>query len=144
MTIFDPGSHDGPTSDAAKPEPRPGRLTLPSRPGAIPAPPRHGITPPRPGTLAATRLKVTLKLNAAELNAITAPEGKPRVTLRVRLPDRALTAEIAAKSLRKAQTAIRDIGADNITLVLHGQLVASDVIAEAGLGAQPKAHPKAP
>jgi hypothetical protein len=34
--------------------------------------------------------------------------------LRIRLPDRTITAEIAAKSLRKAQTAIREAGADNI------------------------------
>jgi hypothetical protein len=37
--------------------------------------------------------------------------------------------------LRKAQTAIRETGADNIALVLQGQLVAGDVIAEAGLSA---------
>jgi hypothetical protein len=36
------------------------------------------------------------------------PEGKPRVSLRIRLPDRAVTAEIASKSLRRAQSADRD------------------------------------
>ena len=84
-----------------------------------------------PGTL-------TTVLNATELNAITAPEGKLRITLRIRLPDRTVTAEIAAKSLRKAQTAIREVGADNIALVLQGHLVTRDVIAEAGLSAQTK------
>ncbi|HKD26901.1 MAG TPA: hypothetical protein VKC66_13490 [Xanthobacteraceae bacterium] len=73
-------------------------------------------------------------LNAAELAAIPAPEGKPRVTLRIRLPGRTLTADIAAKSLRKAHTAIRDAGADNIVIVLQGHLIAGDVIAEAGPG----------
>jgi hypothetical protein len=131
MTILDPGSHNG--RDAC-----PGRLTLPSRPRAIPAPPR-----PRPGTLTAGRLKVTLKLNAAELLAITVPD-KPRITLRIRLPDRTITAEIASKSLHKAQMAIRDVGADNIAPVLQGHLVAGDRVAEAGLAAQPKAQPKAP
>jgi hypothetical protein len=48
------------------------------------------------------------------------PEGKPRITLRIRLPYCTVTAEIAAKSLRKAQTAIREAGADNIALVLQG------------------------
>jgi hypothetical protein len=140
LTILDPSSHDD--RDAAEPEPRPGRLTLPSRPGAIPAPPRHGTMPPRPrpGTLTAGRLKVTLTLNATELLAITAPEGKPRIPLRIRLPDRTIAAEIAAKSLRKAQTAIRETGADNIALVVQGHLVAGDRVAEAGLAAQPKAH----
>ena len=39
------------------------------------------------------------------------PDGKPRVILRIRLPDRKLSADIAAKSLRKAQEAIREAGA---------------------------------
>jgi hypothetical protein len=64
--------------------------------------------------------------------------------LRIRLPDRTVTAEIATKSLRKAQTAIRDAGADNIALLLQGRLVAGDVIAEAGLSAQPKTPKAAP
>jgi hypothetical protein len=100
--------------------------------------------PPRPGTLTAARLKVTTVLNATELLAITAPDGEPRITLRIRLPDRTVTAGIAAKSLRKAQTAIRDVGADNIALVLQGRLVTGDVIAEAGLSAQPKAAKPGP
>jgi hypothetical protein len=62
-----------------------------------------------------------------------------RVTLRIRLPDRKLTADIAAKSSRKAQAAIREAGADAIALILRGCLVEGDVIAEAALSAQPKA-----
>lgn len=61
--------------------------------------------PPAPGTLTATRLKVSPMLNAAELLAVPAPNGKPRVKLRLRLPERPMTADIAAKSLPKAQTA---------------------------------------
>jgi len=95
-----------------------------------------------PGMPTAQRLKVTTTLNAAELLAIPAPEGRPRLTLRIRLPDRTITAEIAAKSLRKAQTAIREADADNIALVLQGRFIAGDRVAEAGLSAQPKA-PKA-
>jgi hypothetical protein len=64
--------------------------------------------------------------------------------LRIRLPERTITAEVAAKSLRKAQTAIRDTRADNIALVLQGHLVAGDVIAEAGLSAQPRATKPTP
>jgi hypothetical protein len=126
MTILDPGprpGHDG--RDAAKPDPRAGTLSL-------------------PGTLTASRLKVTTMLNATELLAIAAPEGKPRITLRIRLPGRTVTAEIASKSLRKAQTAIREAGADSIAPVLQGRLVAGDVIAEAGLSAQPKAAKPGP
>jgi hypothetical protein len=62
--------------------------------------------------------------------------------LLIRVPDRTGTAEIAAKSLRKAQSAI-EAGADNLALVLQGHLVAGDRVAEAGLSALPKVHQKA-
>jgi hypothetical protein len=94
--------------------------------------------PPRP-TLTAKRLKVTVVLNADQLLAVPAPDGQPRVRLRIRLPDRKLSTDIAAKSLRKAQTAIREAGADAIALVLRGCLVEGDVIAEAALSTQLKA-----
>jgi hypothetical protein len=42
-----------------------------------------------------------------ELLAITDIGGEPRITLRICLPDRTVSAEIAAKSLRKAQAVIR-------------------------------------
>jgi len=54
------------------------------------------------------------------LIAIPTPEGKPRVLLRIRLPDHTITAEVAAKSLRKAQTAIREAGPGSISRVASG------------------------
>jgi hypothetical protein len=104
------------------------------RDGLLRLAPGHEKPPPLrlPGTLTATRLKVTTTLNAAELLAVPVPVGKPRVTLRIRLlPDRALTAEIAAKSLRRALRAIREAGADDIALVLQGHMTAGDTIAQA-------------
>jgi hypothetical protein len=95
-----------------------------------------------PATLTAQRLKVTIVLNASEVLHIPAPDGVPRTTMRILLPDRTVTAEIATKSLRKAQAAIRDVGGDGVVVVLQGRLVAGDVIAEAGLAAQLK-QPKA-
>ena len=99
--------------------------------------------PPGPGWLTAKWLKVSTTLDAAELLAIPASEGRPRVTLRIRLPDRTATAEIASKSLRRAQATIREQGPDNVVCVVQGHLVEGDTIAEAGLSAQPKAT-KAP
>jgi hypothetical protein len=96
-----------------------------------------------PGTLTASWLQVTTMLNAAELAAIAVPGGQRRITLRVRLPDRTISAEVAAKSLRKAQNALREAGADAIVLMLQGQLIAGDRVAEAGLSARPKT-PKPP
>jgi hypothetical protein len=41
--------------------------------------------------------------------------------------------------VRKAQSAIREAGVDNIAVIIQGALVADDKIMEAGLSAQPKA-----
>jgi hypothetical protein len=97
-------------------------ISLPSRRGPIAPPPRpvELTLPPRP-SLTAQRLKVSLVLNPDELLTSPLPTA-PRVTLRIRLPDRKLTADIAAKSLCKAQAAIREAGADAIALVLQGCL----------------------
>ena len=102
--------------------------------------------PPRPGerivarpTVNAKRLKVTVVIDPAELAAVSAPDGKPRVKLRIQLPDRRLVADIAAKSIRKAQAAISEHGADEVAVILQGVLLADDGVSEAGLSAQPKA-----
>jgi hypothetical protein len=100
--------------------------------------PRTAINHPRPGApaLSVKRLKVTAMLDATELAALAVPTTS-RLDLRIALPDRALSADIAAKSLRKAQSAIAEHGADNIALILQGHLI-GDTIAEAGLVAQIK------
>jgi hypothetical protein len=88
--------------------------------------------------LSAQKLKVTAVLRPNELLTVPAPEGQARVTLIVAFPDRTVKADIGTKSLRRAQTAIREAGADNVAIILQGTLVAGDVITEAGLSAQPK------
>jgi hypothetical protein len=70
-------------------------------------------------TVTAGKLKVTCVIQGDELLAVPVPDGKPRVMLRVKLPDRVLSADVAAKSVRKAQASIRELGADNVALVLH-------------------------
>lgn len=84
------------------------------------------------------KLKVTTLVRPDEILAVPVPNGQPRVILKVQLPDRVLSADIAAKSLRKVQTTVRELGADNVVIVLQGSLGAGDAIAEAGLSAQPK------
>jgi hypothetical protein len=76
--------------------------------------------------VSAAKLKVTMVLQPIELLGVAAPEGKDRLVLRVTLPGRVLSADIAGKSLRKVQTAIRERGAENVVLVLQGNLVAND------------------
>jgi len=92
---------------------------------------------PQPNMLSARRLKVSVVLNPDELLAVPAPEGKSRAILRISLPDRRVSAEIAAKSLRKAQATVRVHGTENTACILQGNLV-GDTIAEAGISAQPK------
>src|SRR5215813_11488405 len=74
-------------------------------------------------------------LNAADLDAITS--ACVFVCQNAHSPPTSRRNHCA----RRRQTAIRDAGADNIALVQQGRLVAGDVIAEAGLSAQPKAKP---
>jgi len=93
--------------------------------------------------LSANKLKCTLVLKSEELLTIPAPDGTPRIVLRIKLPDRTISADINAKSLRRAQTAIRESGPENIACILQGTLTANDVLADAGLAAQPRAKKEA-
>ena len=90
--------------------------------------------------LSARSLKCTLVLNAAELAAQADPVGA-RVVLAVEVAGRTVTADIAAKALRKAKATIAEHGADQVALILQGKLDGNAVM-EAGLVAQPKT-PKA-
>jgi hypothetical protein len=92
-----------------------------------------------PTHLSARALKVTLVLDPAELVLLDLPDAQPRMTLRVRVPDRLVLADIATKSVRKAKAVITEHGVQGIALILQGKLVAGDQIAEAGLVAQVKA-----
>jgi hypothetical protein len=96
-------------------------------------------------TVSARALKVTLTIDPAVMLAITAPESGPaRTTLTVRLPDRSVAVDLASKSVRKAQAAIRQHGPEAVAVMIQGKLVANpDRIAEAGLVAQPKKRPEA-
>jgi hypothetical protein len=85
----------------------------------------------------ARALKCTLVLDPAVLVGVSVPDGVSRVTLKIDVPDRKLTASIAAKSLRRAIATIADAGPENVALILQGKLVGS-AIEEAGLSAMPK------
>lgn len=87
-------------------------------------------------------LKVTVMLDPAEVAALPAPLEQ-RITLRIKVPGRFVSANIAAKSLRKARTTIRENGADGCIALIQGKLGPGDVMEECGLIAQMKAPPKA-
>ena len=88
--------------------------------------------------LNARALKCTVVLDPTEVAAIVAPEGTPRLPLRIVVDGRTVTTDIAAKSIRKAQAMIAEHGPDGVAVILQGKLGCGDVLLEAGLVAQPK------
>jgi hypothetical protein len=92
--------------------------------------------------LNARALKCTIVLDPAEVAHIVASDGKPRTVIAIRLPDRRVSADLNAKSVRKAVAAIGEHGPDGVAVIIQGKLV-GDLITEAGIVAQPKVKPQA-
>ena len=95
-----------------------------------------------PQPLNARAMKVTVVLDPAEVAQIVAPDGKPRTVIDIRLPDRRVSVDLNAKSVRKVVAAIGEHGPHGIAVIVQGKLV-GDTIAEAGIVAQPKVKPAA-
>jgi hypothetical protein len=94
--------------------------------------------------LTSNKLKCVLVLRPDELLNVAIGDGRPRVVLQIKTGDgRTVSADIAMKSLRKAQTMVRELGAENVAVILQGSLTAADTIADAGLAATPKAKKEA-
>jgi hypothetical protein len=89
-------------------------------------------------TLTAKSLKITAVLDPAEVAAVPTPEGKPKVGFRIKSPDRTVHALITAKSVRKARKLIESCPEAGVSVIVIGRLVEHDVLADAGLTAQPK------
>jgi len=94
---------------------------------------------PQP-VLNARALKCTVVLDPAEVAQI-APDGRPRVVIAIRLPDRRVSVDLNAKSVRKAVATISEHGPDGVAVIIQGKLV-GDLITEAGIAAQPKVKPQ--
>jgi hypothetical protein len=94
--------------------------------------------------LTARSLKVTIVLDPAEVALLAVPDGQPRCVLRTAVAGRIVTADIAARSLRKAQATIHEHGPAGVAVILQGKLVVGDQLAEAALAAQAKAPKPAP
>ena len=60
----------------------------------------------------------------------------------IQLPDRHVTVDLAAKSVRRALATIIEHGVGGVTVIVQGKLV-GDAITDAGLMAQPKVRPQA-
>jgi hypothetical protein len=84
-------------------------------------------------------LKVTTLVDPAALVDVEVPNGTSKATLRITVGGRTVTAEVNAKSLRRAVTAINATGPDSVAVIVQGKLDGS-MITEAGIAAQPKAQ----
>ena len=91
--------------------------------------------------LNARAMKVTVVLDPAEVAQLVARDGQPRVVVAIRLPDRRVSADLNAKSVRRALATISEHGPDGVSVVVQGKL-SGDVITEAGIMAQPKVRPQ--
>lgn len=83
-------------------------------------------------TLTAKSIKATLVLNPAEILTILVVAG-PTVT-----------ADLNAKSVRRALANIREAGPDNVSCILQGRLDANKALLDAGLGIQVKTKTETP
>jgi hypothetical protein len=59
---------------------------------------------------------------SAEIAALRVPNDQPRVLLRIRVAGRDVSADIAAKSVRKAIATIREAGVDACVALIQGKL----------------------
>ena len=91
-------------------------------------------------TLNARSLKCTAVLDANELAAYPRPaDSVQRVVFAIAVAGgRTLTADIAAKAIRKAKKTISENGVENVALILQGKLTDGSEVHEAGLVAQVK------
>jgi hypothetical protein len=110
--------------------------------GSVDAHDETGVLPTMPQpVLNARALKCAIVLDPAEVAQIVASDGKPRTVIAIRLPDRRVSADLNAKSVRKAVAAISEHGPDGVAVIIQGKLV-GDAITEAGIIAQPKVRPQ--
>jgi hypothetical protein len=65
-----------------------------------------------------------------------------RIVVAVRVAGRTITADLSAKSVRRARSTIQQHGAEAVAAMLQGKLLEGDRLGEAGLSVQPKAAPK--
>ena len=87
-------------------------------------------------TTSARKLKITAVLDPAPFAGRRIPDDVPRVDVSVDVGGRTVTADLAAKSVRKAIKSLADHGVDGVALVLQGALSADNRIEDAGVTAQ--------
>jgi hypothetical protein len=83
-------------------------------------------------------MKVTTILDATPFVGLVVPPGQPRAKIRIAIGDAVFTAEVAAKSLRRAVAIIGEHGPDGVALLLQGRLEGAEIM-ECGIVANVRA-----
>jgi hypothetical protein len=127
------GRETRPASAADKPKPSPRAWRTPDTVLRLAEREAHA------NTLIARTVKLTVSLQPAAVAALIAPESGPsRIKLNVVYDGGTLRAEVAAKSVRKAQKMIAENGVENVFVALQGRLGRGEIV-ECGLTVQVKA-----
>ena len=92
--------------------------------------------------LTAKSIKATVVLDAAALLDVTVPNGSGPVPFVITVGDQSVKGQFNAKTLRRAVTAVREAGAENVAVVVNGRLLGNR-LEEAGIVAQPRSKPAA-
>ena len=92
--------------------------------------------------LTARALKCTIVLDPVAVHAALAPLQitNERVQLAIAVDGRTVCSDLAPKAVRRCFNAIELHGAEAVAVILQGKLTQGDVLADAGLTAQPKAR----
>jgi hypothetical protein len=125
-------------------EPTEGRA--PSRPpnGSSSSPAtRPAAIQVKPGELEARTVKVTVVVATADVLALRLVGELSHITTTIRTADVALRTRLNAKSVGKAQRALRAAASpDTMVVVVQGRLASNGELAEAGLAVQVKKSPQ--
>ena len=91
--------------------------------------------------LRAKAVKATLVLDPVEVLALKVPETGKGFHLQVRIGEQAIDVPLNAKGVRKAVAAVKELGAENVAVIVTGRLKLGEkpVMEDAGMLAQPKA-----
>ena len=92
-------------------------------------------------TLSAKALKVSCALDPVAIAGLELPTGVPRILFAVTAGEQQLTGHVAAKSLRRAQGRIAELGPAGVVIVLQAKLAKKTRLEEVGIAAQPKGPP---
>jgi hypothetical protein len=96
--------------------------------------------------LNAKSVKTTIVLDPSEVAGLSAPEGK-QFKMKVRYQGTLVEVPLSGKGVRKAISAVKELGADGVAIIVQGRLkigLTSLSLEAAGILAQPRSKKEVP